>query len=110
MERKIMHIDVNNAFLSWTAIDMLNNGEKLDIRTIPSVIGGNEKERKGIVLAKSTIAKKYGIITGEPIYMANKKCPNLKIYPSNYKRYQEYSNALYQLLLSHTDQIERFSI
>ena len=74
MERQILHVDVNNAFLSWTAIDMLKKGHPIDIRTIPSIIGGDEERRSGIVLAKSQIAKKFGIITGEPIYFARKKC------------------------------------
>ena len=75
MERQILHIDVNNAFLSWTAIEKLKNGEKIDIREIPSIIGGDEQRRAGIVLAKSMIAKKYGIKTAETIYSAKKKCP-----------------------------------
>ncbi len=58
MDRQILHIDVNNAFLSWTAVDMLKNGEALDIRTIPAIIGGDESRRAGIVLAKSMLAKK----------------------------------------------------
>jgi DNA polymerase-4 len=57
MERKILHIDVNNAFLSWTAVEKLKNGEKVDIREIPAVIGGDEERRSGIVLAKSMKAK-----------------------------------------------------
>lgn len=105
-----MHIDVNNAFLSWSALHLLNNGYEIDIRTIPSVIGGDESRRAGIVLAKSTIAKDFGIVTGEPIFSARKKCSNLKIYPSNYKIYGEYSNKLYNILLEYTDKIERFSI
>ena len=58
MERQILHIDVNNAFLSWTALERLKNGETLDIRTIPAIIGGDETKRSGIVLAKSMKAKK----------------------------------------------------
>ena len=80
-KRIIFHIDVNNAFLSWTAVKMLNEGYKIDIRTIPSIIGGDETQRKGIVLAKSPVAKKYGIQTAETIYMARKKCPILQIFP-----------------------------
>ena len=76
MERQILHIDVNNAFLSWTAVEMLKNGSKLDIRTIPSIIGGDEERRKGIVLAKSMKAKEFGIVTAETIYHAKRKCPN----------------------------------
>ena len=67
MERQILHIDVNNAFLSWTAIEMLKEGAKVDIRTIPSIIGGDETRRDGIVLAKSMKEKQYGIVTGETI-------------------------------------------
>lgn len=110
MFRKILHVDVNSAFLSWTAVDMLKRGADIDIRTIPSVIGGDEEKRKGIVLAKSIPAKKYGIQTAEPIYFAKQKCPNLKIYPSNFKIYQYYSKALYNLLHEYTDKIEQFSI
>ena len=79
MPRRILHIDVNNAFLSWSAVYMLKHGSKVDIRTIPSIIGGDENKRSGIVLAKSPIAKKFGIVTGEPIYFAKKKCNNLQI-------------------------------
>lgn len=110
MDRKILHVDVNNAFLSWTALDLLRNGEKLDIRKIESVIGGDESRRAGIVLAKSTSAKRYGITTGETLYQARKKCPNLKVYQGNYNSYQKYSLKLYDLLLEYTDKIERYSI
>ena len=64
---------------------MLKNGYPLDIRTIPSIIGGDEEKRSGIVLAKSPIAKKLGIVTGEPIYFARKKCNKLEVFPSNFK-------------------------
>lgn len=110
MEREILHVDVNNAFLSWTAVDMLENGAKIDIRTIPSIIGGDESQRHGIVLAKSQIAKQFEIKTGEPIYFARKKCPNIQIFKSNFNIYRKYSDALYNLLLEYTDKIERFSI
>lgn len=110
MERKILHVDVNNAFLSWTAVEKLKNGETLDIRTIPAIIGGDEAQRKGIVLAKSNIAKQFGIQTGEPIFFARKKCPNIQIFQSDFNVYRKYSNALYNLLLEYTDKIERYSI
>ena len=110
MERQILHVDVNNAFLSWTAVNMLENGDNVDIRTIPSIIGGDEERRSGIVLAKSPIAKKFGIVTGEPIYFAKKKCNNLQIFPSNFLVYHEFSNKLYNMLLEYTDKIESFSI
>ena len=110
MEREILHVDVNNAFLSWTAVEKLKNGETLDIRTIPAIIGGDETQRKGIVLAKSNIAKQFEIQTGEPIFFARKKCPNIQIFQSDFNVYRKYSNALYNLLLEYTDKIERYSI
>ncbi len=110
MDKQILHIDVNNAFLSWTAIDMLKAGYEEDIRTIPAIIGGDEKRRAGIVLAKSPLAKEFGIVTGETIYSARKKCPQIQIFPTNFKIYMEYSNKLYKILTEYTDIIERFSI
>ncbi len=110
MERQILHVDVNNAFLSWTAIEKLNLGEELDIRTIPAIIGGEEATRHGVVLAKSMKAKEFGIRTGEPIYQARRKCPNVQVFQGNFDNYKKHSNELYNLLLEYTDKIERFSI
>lgn len=109
-QRQILHVDVNNAFLSWTAIEKLKEGYAIDIREIPAVIGGDEERRSGIVLAKSMKAKACGVVTGETLYQARKKCNNLQVYPSSYKIYKKYSNELYNLLLEYTDKIERFSI
>ena len=77
-ERIIFHIDVNNAFLSWTAVLLLKNGYKWDIRKIPSIIGGDESKRHGIVLAKSPVAKnmeskqqKLYMKQGESVHKSN---------------------------------------
>lgn len=105
-----MHIDVNNAFLSWTAIELLKNGCKYDIRNSYAVIGGDPKARKGIVLAKSNSAKKQGIVTAETLYSAKRKCPVLRVYPPNYKFYQEMSHKLFELLYKYTPDIEVASV
>lgn len=110
MERQILHVDVNNAFLSWLAVYRLKNGDAVDIREQVAVIGGDETKRSGIVLAKSPKAKQFGIVTGETLYSARQKCRNLQVYQGNFKIYREYSNKLYNLLLEYTDKIERFSI
>lgn len=81
----IFHIDVNSAFLSWTAAEQLKNGASIDLRSIPSIIGGDRKTRHGVVLAKSIPAKKYGIHTGEPVVNAFAKCPNLTMEPPKKK-------------------------
>ncbi|MBR5636551.1 MAG: DNA polymerase IV, partial [Pseudobutyrivibrio sp.] len=75
-DRLIFHIDVNSAFVSWSAVEQLQNGGP-DLRKIPSIVGGDPNSRTGIVAAKSIPAKKYGINTGEPVSMALRKCPNL---------------------------------
>ena len=110
MERIIMHIDVNNAFLSWTAVDLLKNGYNIDIRDTFAVIGGDEKTRSGIVLAKSMPAKKIGIQSAETLYSAKKKCKYLRVYPPNFTLYQTMSNQLFNLLSSYTPDIEIASI
>ena len=108
--RVIFHVDVNNAYLSWTAVYLLKNGYKKDIRLIPSVIGGDEESRHGIVLAKSPVAKKMGVKSAETIYLARKKCKDLEVYPPNFDVYQEYSNKFYNYLKQYSPLIERASI
>lgn len=107
----IFHIDVNSAFLSWEASHRLKeNSSALDLRTIPAIIGGSKKERHGIVLAKSTLAKKFHIVTGEPIVNALKKCPDLMIVPPNFSIYVKASKAFMSILREYTDKVEQYSI
>ncbi|MBQ6538833.1 MAG: DNA polymerase IV [Bacilli bacterium] len=110
MKRIIFHIDVNNAFLSWTAVKMLNEGSKVDIREIPSVIGGDEKARHGIVLAKSPVAKKMGIKTAISLYEARKICPKLKVFQADFYWYGECSYKLMKYLSDYSPSLEQFSI
>lgn len=109
-QRAILHVDANAAFLSWSAIERLNHGEALDIRTIPAVIGGDEEKRHGIVLAKSDPAKKIGIYTGETLFSARYKCPDLMVYPADLSVYSAFSYKMYRLLTAYTPLIERYSI
>lgn len=92
MERLIFHIDVNSAFLSWEAARRVKEGLS-DLREIPSAVGGDPKTRTGIVVAKSIPAKKYGIVTGEPMAMAMRKCPGLVVVPSDFGLYTRCSRA-----------------
>ena len=105
-----MHIDVNNAFLSWTAVDLLNKGYKIDIRNIESIIGGDESQRRGIVLAKSMVAKRKGVKTAETIRDAKRKCNDLKIFSPNHTLYEEMSNKLFKLISNYTPDIEKLSV
>lgn len=106
----IFHIDVNSAYLSWTAVEQLKHGAEVDIRTIPAIIGGDQKSRHGVVLAKSIPAKKYGIHTGEPVVNAFRKCPNLRMEPPDHRLYHQYSEKLMDFLRSYTDRIEQVSV
>lgn len=110
MSSIIFHIDVNSAFLSWTALSLLEQGDTTDLRNIASIIGGDKDKRHGIVLAKSTIAKSYGIQTGEPIVNAFKKCPILVMAPPDHKMYQQRSRALMEFLASICPDIEQVSV
>lgn len=110
MERIILHIDCNNAFLSWTAVNLLHKGSKVDIRKTYAVIGGDEALRKGVVLAKSMPCKKRGVVTGETLYSARRKCPRLDVYPPEFKVYRKYSDYMYSYLCNYFDKIERYSI
>ena len=110
MKRIIMHIDVNNAFLSWTAVDLLNKGYEIDIRKIESVIGGDESKRHGIVLAKSPVAKRRGVQTAETLMSARRKCRNLRIYPPDYELYKRMSTDVFNIIRKYTPDLEILSI
>lgn len=109
-DRIIFHIDVNSAYLSWSAAYRLQRGEMLDLRTIPAVVGGDELSRHGIVLAKSLPAKKYKIQTGEPLRDAQRKCPDLTIVPPDYRLYMKASEAMVSIIKEYATAVQRFSI
>lgn len=88
----------------------MKNGAKVDLREIPSIIGGDKKSRHGVVLAKSISAKKYGIRTGEPVVNAFRKCPNLAMEPPNHRMYREKSQKLMEYLRGFTMKIEQVSV
>ena len=110
MGQTIFHIDVNSAFLSWSALEKLKQGDAVDLRTIPSIIGGNTRTRHGVVLAKSIPAKAYGIRTGEPVTDALKKCPFLVSCPPDHKLYSEKSRLLMEHLADICPDIEQVSV
>ena len=88
----------------------MKNGAKVDLREIPSIIGGDKKSRHGVVLAKSISAKKYGIRTGEPVVNAFRKCPNLVMEQPNHRMYREKSQKLMEYLRGFTTKIEQVSV
>ena len=110
MDKIFFHIDVNSAFLSWTALEKLHQGSAIDLRTIPSIIGGDLATRHGVVLAKSIPAKAYGITTGEPIVNAFRKCPNLMSEKPDHALYHQRSRELMTLLSDFCPDIEQVSV
>lgn len=106
----IFHIDVNSAYLSWSAVENLKNGSDIDLRLIPSIIGGDMSRRHGIVLAKSLPAKAYGIQTGEPVVNAFRKCPFLVTQSPDHALYDRRSRELMHYLRSVCPDIEQVSI
>ena len=110
-ERVIFHVDANSAFLSWTAAYRVKVlGESLDLREVPAVIAGDKASRHSIILAKSTPAKKYGIHTGEPLFQALEKCPELLVAPPDYGLYVEVSRHFVQMLRQFSPVVQQYSI
>lgn len=110
MNKIFFHIDVNSAFLSWTAVDELKRGNPLDLRTVPSIIGGDTESRRGIVTARSIPAKKFDIQTAEPVASAMRKCPGLIVASPNFKLYRRMSHCFIDYLHTLTNDIEQASI
>ena len=110
-DRVIFHVDANSAFLSWTAAYKVKVlGEDQDIREVPSVVAGDKASRHSIILAKSAPAKKYGIQTGEPLFQALEKCPDLIVVPPDYGLYVEASRHFVQMLRQFSPVVEQYSI
>lgn len=103
-------MDVNSAYLSWEAAYRLQQGASLDLRTVPSAVGGNPETRRGIILAKSIPAKKYKIQTGETLFSAKQKCPDLIIVSPNYDLYRQCSEYLKRILTAYSPLIQQFSV
>ena len=107
-QRLIFHIDVNSAFLSWTAVKRLQEDpSSVDLRTIPSAVGGDRKTRHGIITAKSIPARKYGVTTGEPVVKALQKCPNLVLVEGDFETYRKYSHAFIEILHRYAPVVEQ---
>lgn len=110
-ERCIFHVDVNSAFLSWSAVKRLREDpEAVDLRKIPSAVGGDVETRHGIITARSIPAKKLGIKTAEPVVKALQKCPDLVLVKSDFKTYREYSHEFIKILRKHAPVVQQASI
>ena len=107
----IFHVDVNSAYLSWSAVDLLRRDpDAQDLRLIPSAIGGDVERRHGVILAKSIPAKKYNVVTGEPVMTALRKCPDLVLVKPDFRIYNECSRQFIAILMDYSPKVEQVSI
>ena len=104
MERTILHSDLNNFYAS---VECVLNPELKDKYV---AVCGKQEDRHGIVLAKNMKAKQRGVKTGEAIWEAKKKCPDLIIVPPRFGEYVKYSKLVREIYYRYTDRIESFGI
>lgn len=111
MRPVIFHVDVNSAYLSWEAVYRLKQpGSSEDLREIASAVGGDMAKRRGIILAKSPLAKKCGVYTSQTIVEALRCCPELTIVPPNHQLYRQCSQAFLAILRQYSPCVEQYSI
>ena len=109
MRRVIFHIDVNSAFLSWSAVKLIQEGQP-DIRLVPSVVSGDPSDRRSIITAASIPAKKLGIKTAQPVSMALRTCPSLVIVRGDWDWYKRCSQGFIEICRSYSPVLQQFSI
>ena len=109
MPRIIYHIDVNSAFLSWSAVKLVMEG-KPDIRLVPSVVSGDPNDRRSIITAASIPAKKLGIKTAQPVSMALRTCPSLVLVRGDWEWYKRCSEGFISICRSYSPVLQQFSI
>lgn len=103
-DRVILHSDCNGFFAS---VECLHNPE---IRNKPVAVSGDAENRHGIILAKNEIAKRYNIKTGEAIWQAKQKCPELLTVHPHFDLYKRFSKMARRIYSDYTDLIEPFGL
>ena len=104
MERVILHCDANSFYAS---VECLYTPS---IRHSPVAVCGSVEERHGIVLTKNQIAKQFGVQTGEAIWQARQKCPDLICVPPDYALYIRFSQRMRRLYEEYSDRVESFGL
>lgn len=103
-ERTILHVDCN-AF--YASVECLHHPE---LRALPVAVGGDAEKRHGIILAKNQPAKRCGVTTGEALWQARQKCPDLVILPPNYGQYIRFSRLCREIYQEYSPQVESFGL
>ncbi|QIK70894.1 DNA polymerase IV [Erysipelothrix sp. HDW6C] len=102
--RIIFHIDINHCFAQ---IEEMMNPE---LRKGPMCVGGDEKKRSGIVLARNLKAREFGIVTAETLRDAFQKCPALRVVPPQYDKYVYYTSLVKDIYREYTDKVESYGL
>lgn len=102
--RIILHCDVNNFFAS---VECALNPS---LKDLPLAVTGEKSKRNGIVLAKNNLAKMCGVQTGDVIYKAKQKCPDLICVRPHHDIYEKYSKKIRKIYEEYTDRVEPFGI
>jgi len=100
----ILHCDLNNFYAS---VEQVLNP---DLKGKYIAVSGNPEARSGIILAKNTAAKQCGVQTGEPIWQAKQKCPQLICVMPHYDYYVHYSKRVRRIYERYTDKVEGFGL
>lgn len=104
MERIVIHSDLNNFYAS------VERKLHPELVGVPVAVCGNKEERKGIVLAKSEEAKKFGVKTGDTVWQAKRKCPDIVVVRPHFDEYMKYSRLARAIYAEYTDLIEPYGI
>ena len=104
MDRIILHSDLNNFYASAETV------RNPALRGHPVAVAGDEEARHGIVLAKNYEAKQYGVATGDTLWQAKAKCPDIIFVPPDYGLYTRLSREVRQIYNSYTDRVEPFGM
>lgn len=104
VDRQILHVDCNKFYAS------VECSRRPELRDKPVAVGGSEASRHGIVLTKNEIAARYGLTTGEPLWSARQKCPDLVVVPPDFPTYVRYSGMVRRILADYTDRVEPFGL
>ncbi len=102
VDRMVLHSDLNNFYAS---VECLLNPS---LRDRPVAVAGSEQMRHGIVLAKNEIAKKCGVVTGEPLWSARQKCSEIIFVEPHFSLYREYSQIVQKIYGEYTDRVEPY--
>jgi len=104
LDRVILHCDANSYYAS---VECLYTPE---IREKPVAVGGSVEARHGIILTKNTLAKKYGVKTGEAIWQAKQKCPELICVPPDFPLYMRFSGKMRRIYEQYSSRVESFGL